>query len=189
MRSEPPGPAGDPPGDFADLYRGHFGRLAAQLYAYLGDHAEAQDAVQEAFCRALQRWSRVSRYDDPSAWVRRVAWNLATSRLRRVQVALRHRARQRDEPVPGPEPDRVALVTALATLSPALRRTVVLHHLCQLAVAEIAEQEAVTESTVRSRLARGRAALTAYFSEPAATGPVTAVGDANRGETKGVRHG
>ncbi len=156
---------GAPPDDFADFYRGQFSRLAVQLYAYLGDHAEAQDLTQEAFCRALQRWEQVRDYDDPAGWVRRVAWNLATSRLRRVQVALRHLAGQRAETVPGPEPDRVALVAGLATLSPLLRRTVVLHHLCHLGVAEIAAQDGVAEGTVRARLSRGRAALAAYFTE------------------------
>jgi len=69
----------DPPDDFAEFYGAHFQRLAVQLFAYLGDRAEAQDLTQEAFCRALERWPSVGRYDDPSAWVRRVAWNLATS--------------------------------------------------------------------------------------------------------------
>jgi RNA polymerase sigma-70 factor, ECF subfamily len=165
MRQPGSGPRHAPPDDFAALYHGHFSRLAAQLYAYLGDHAEAQDLTQEAFCRALERWDRIVRYDDPSAWVRRVAWNLATSRLRRVRVAARHLAQQREEHAPGPEPDHVALVRALATLPPTRRRAIVLHDLCHLTAAEIAAQENVAEGTVRSWLTRGRAQLAAYFSD------------------------
>jgi RNA polymerase sigma-70 factor, ECF subfamily len=153
------------PDDFTSLYTSHFRRVAVQLYAYLGDHCEAQDLTQEAFCRALVQWPKISTYDDPSAWVHRVAWNLATSRLRRVQVAVRHLGRQRIEHVPGPEPDRVALIDALATLSPVLRRTVVLHHLRHLPVAEIAAQEGVAEGTIRARLTRGRTALALYFTD------------------------
>ncbi|WP_233514071.1 hypothetical protein [Micromonospora craterilacus] len=41
-RPESPG-ATSPPMDFTDFYQAHFHRLAVQLYAYLGDHAEAQD--------------------------------------------------------------------------------------------------------------------------------------------------
>jgi RNA polymerase sigma-70 factor (ECF subfamily) len=159
----PPGTAA-PPG-FAELYGTHFARLATQLYAYLGDHAEAQDLTQEAFCRALDRWHRVSGYDDPVGWVRRVAWNLATSRLRRRAVALRHLARQRAEHVAGPEPDRVALVAALAKLPARHRLAVVQHHLGHLSTAEIAEQQGVAEGTVRSWLSRGRAALATHFSD------------------------
>ena len=43
---------------------------------------ETQDLVQEAFIRAWKRWDRIRRYDDPVAWVRRVAWNLAMTRHR-----------------------------------------------------------------------------------------------------------
>ncbi|GAB7042880.1 MULTISPECIES: RNA polymerase sigma factor [Catenuloplanes] len=154
-----------PPEEFADLYRGHFHRLAVQLYAYLGDHAEAQDLVQEAFCRALERWPAVRGYDDPPAWVRRVAWNLATSRMRRVQVALRHLAGQREQHAAGPEPDHVDLVRALAALPARQRRAVVLHYLGALTTAEIAAQEEVAEGTVRSWLSRGRTALAARLDD------------------------
>jgi DNA-directed RNA polymerase specialized sigma24 family protein len=47
---------------------------------------EAQDVVQEAFCRALTQWREISTYEEPVAWVRRVAWNLATSQIRRSLV-------------------------------------------------------------------------------------------------------
>ncbi|MFG2011076.1 RNA polymerase sigma factor [Micromonospora sp. NPDC048868] len=163
-RTGPPRAAASPV-DFADFYQAHFHRLAVQLYAYLGDHAEAQDLTQEAFCRVLERWNRISAYDDPSAWVRRVAWNLATSRLRRVRTAVRHLARQREEHVPGPEPDRVALSHALACLPTSQRRAVVLHHLAHLSIAEIADQMDAPEGTVRSWLSRGRATLATYFTE------------------------
>lgn len=155
----PAGPPAPGPPEFAELYAAHFRSLTVQLYAYFGDRQEAQDVVQEAFCRALARWSRLARYDDPVSWVRRVAWNLATSRWRRARNGLRVLRRLRAEPVPGPEPDRVALVTALATLPPAQRRAVVLHHLADLPVAEIAEREGVPAGTVKSWLHRARTAL------------------------------
>ncbi|MFV2104247.1 SigE family RNA polymerase sigma factor [Micromonospora sp. LOL_024] len=164
MTARPPG-AAPPPVDFSEFYQAHFRRVAVQLYAYLGDHAEAQDLTQEAFCRTLERWNRISGYDDPSAFVRRVAWNLATSRLRRVRTAVRHLARQREEHVPGPSPDRVVLLAALATLPTAQRQAVVLHHLVQLTVAEIADQLGAPEGTVKSWLSRGRAALARHLTE------------------------
>ncbi|SBT49871.1 RNA polymerase sigma factor [Micromonospora auratinigra] len=165
QQTGPPGPVAAAPVDFTDFYRAHFHRIAVQLYAYLGDHAEAQDLTQEAFCRTLERWDRVSGYGDPSAFVRRVAWNLATSRLRRVRTAVRHLARQREEHTPGPEPDRVALTRALADLPTNQRRAIVLHHLAQLSVREIAEQVGAPEGTVRSWLSRGRTALADQFTE------------------------
>jgi hypothetical protein len=65
---------------FEEFYGACFQSVTIQLFAYTSDMAAAQDVVQEAFCRALARWKRVSVMDDPAAGVRRVAWNLATSR-------------------------------------------------------------------------------------------------------------
>lgn len=149
---------------FDALYQAHFADLAVQLYAYFGDRQEAQDVVQEAFCRALSRWSTVAGYDDPVAWVRRVAWNLAINRWRRARVALAALPRLRRQArghVEGPGPERVALLAALATLPPRQRRVVVLHYLADLPVAAIAEQEGVAAGTVKSWLHRARAALAA----------------------------
>ena len=151
----------DNPPTFDDVYAAHFADLTVQLYAYFGDRQEAQDVVQEAFCRAYSRWKTVSRYDDPVAWIRRVAWNLAVSRWRRARTALTFLRRQRpgDAELDGPGPDRVALVTALATLPPTQRRVMVLRYLADLTVAEIADREGVAEGTVKSWLHRSRAAL------------------------------
>ena len=93
------------------------------------------------------------------AWVRRVAWNLATSRFRRQKTVSNFLRRQRPERVEEPSPDRVALVRALATLPPQQREAVVLHYMAQLSIAEIAAQQGVAEGTVKPWLSRGRAAL------------------------------
>ena len=124
--------------DFAAFYAATFSSLCAQLYVHTGSITEAQDVVQEAFSRALPRWEKVSTYDDPAAWVRKVAWNLATSRWRRVRrlTALNHPGA--DRALPAPTPDRVAIQVALASLPPRQRQAVVLHYL-RPSVAEIAD--------------------------------------------------
>jgi RNA polymerase sigma-70 factor (ECF subfamily) len=71
---------------FDAFYAATAASLVRQLHAFTGDLAEAQDCVQEAYARAWQRWSVVSGYDVPAAWVRQVACRLATSRFRRLQV-------------------------------------------------------------------------------------------------------
>jgi RNA polymerase sigma-70 factor, ECF subfamily len=152
------------PPDFADFYGAHFRGLVIQLNAYFGDLEQAQDVVQEAFCRALDRWKTISGYDDPVAWVRRVAWNLAISQWRRGRLARVFALWHREESIAGPGPERVALVRALATLPLTHRRAVILHYLADLPVAEIAQQEGVAEGTVKSWLSRGRAALSAQLA-------------------------
>jgi RNA polymerase sigma-70 factor (ECF subfamily) len=146
---------------FDEVYAAHYTDLTVQLYAYFGDRQEAQDVVQEAFCRALARWKAVSEYEDPVAWIRRVAWNLAVSRWRRSRTALGFLRKQRaEEPaLAGPDPDRVALFAALAKLPANQRRAMVLRYLADLTIAEIAEREAVPEGTVKSWLSRARTAL------------------------------
>jgi RNA polymerase sigma-70 factor (ECF subfamily) len=164
--------------DFDAFYLANFDRFIVQLHAYTADMGTAQDVVQEAFARALQRWSRVSTYDNPEAWVRRVAWNLATSNWRRIarfNTFMRKQTVERH--VAEPSPDRVMLVRALATLPESQRRAVVLHYLGDLSVNDIAAQERVAPGTVKSWLHRGRAALAAAITEYRESTPGTEVHD------------
>lgn len=169
--NEPPGTrtAGDVVATitFDDFYHAHFRSVTAQLCAYTGDLGQSQDLAQEAFYRALARWDRLVRYDDPVAWVRQVAWNLARSRWRRLRTARNHLLRQRrsEAEVAGPTPDRVAIDAALAQLPANHRRAVVLHYLADLSVSQIAAQEEVAEGTVKSWLHRGRTALAGLLDE------------------------
>ena len=152
-------------GSFEEFYAAHFSALSAQLRTATGDLSEAQDIVQEAFTRAWPRWERLVAYDDPVAWVRRVAWNLAMSRWRRARTAARFLRRSRPEIVDGPEPDRVVLTAALATLPLSHRRAIVLYYMAGLTSVDIARECGVSEATVRSWLYRGRAGLLAQLSE------------------------
>lgn len=145
---------------FDAFYRGSRQRLFACLYALTGDPGEAQDAVHEAYARAWQRWSRIGEYGDPEAWVRTVARRIAVSRWRRARNAVvAHRRAGEPPPLPGPSPDSVALVSALAQLPVPQRTAIVLHHLVGLPVAEVAAETGVAEGTVKARLSRGRRAL------------------------------
>lgn len=151
--------------DFAQFYAAQFRGITIQLFAYTGDFPLAQDLAQEAFTRAVMRWDTVRTFDDPAAWVRRVAFNLASSRWRRSRVAAAYLKRQREEHVEGPSPDRVVLARALATLPDRHRRAVILHYLADLSIADIAVQESVSANTVKSWLHRGRAELAAQLGD------------------------
>ena len=158
--------------DFDTFYAASAPRLVRQLHAMTGELAEAQDCVQEAYARAWQRWGTVCSYDAPEAWVRQVAWRLAVSRFRRARVGRGLLRRQGPAPdVPALSPDRVALVTALRQLPEAQRRAVVLHHLGDLSVAQVAAETGSPEGTVKARLSRGRAALADLLTEPTTLTP------------------
>jgi len=61
----------------------HFPGLVRALTVVSGNREVAADCVQEAFVRAHLRWDRVSHLDQPVAWIRRVALNLARDQHRR----------------------------------------------------------------------------------------------------------
>jgi len=144
-------------------YQAYYRRLVATLYGLTADHAEAQDLVQEAYARALARPKIFLDVADPEAWLRTVAVNLARTRWRRRRLldtmVRAGRIQVAPESVPGASPDRVALVSALQKLSRPTRETIVLHHLADMSVHEVAETLGVPVGTVKARLSRGRALL------------------------------
>ena len=146
--------------DFDAFYAATSRALLGQLYGLTGDWAEAGDCLQEAYARAWQRWSSVSRHEAPAAWVRVTAFRLARSRWRRTQQGLAlYRRHGVPDDLPGPSPDAVAVAAALRQLPENQRSALVLHHLADLSVAEVAHELDVPEGTVKARLSRGRAAL------------------------------
>lgn len=151
---------------FDALYDASFRRLVGQVYAMCGNLAEAQDCVQEAFVRAWDKRRTISRDGSPEAWVRTTACRLAVSRWRRTKLALRLTDRSQRPALPvEPDVTRVALQRALATLSPDQRRAIVLHHLADLSVAEVARELDVPQGTVKAWLSRGRAHLASLLDD------------------------
>jgi RNA polymerase sigma-70 factor, ECF subfamily len=154
--------------EFTSFYVASFPRLVGQLYAMTGDLAEAQDAVQEAFVRAWVHRSQVSMDRGSEAWVRVTAWRIAASRWRRAREGMRLMVlAARPDHAAGPGPDRVAFVEALRKVPAEQRRALVLYHLVDLTVEQIAAETGVRPGTVKARLARGRAALRPYLRETA----------------------
>jgi RNA polymerase sigma-70 factor, ECF subfamily len=147
--------------DFDEFYRAAYGRLVGQMYVVTGSLPEAEEVVQEAFLRALARWRRISEYDQPEAWVRRVAHNLAVNEVRRARSRLKALARlgRQAEPDVPMSDDAVVLVAALRRLPLGHRQAVLLHHALDLPVEEVAAQLGLSPATVRGRLFRARARL------------------------------
>jgi RNA polymerase sigma-70 factor (ECF subfamily) len=174
--------------EFTDLYENHFSELAAQVCAYLGDATEAQDLVQEAFLRAWQRWDKVGGYEEPVAWVRRVAWNLATSRHRRNQVARKFLQKaSAPEAAPAASPDHVALVAALRDIPAKRRQALVMHYMADMTISAIAAQTGAREGTVKSWLHRGRKELAALLTDKTDRAPAARPADGSDPDTMPIR--
>jgi len=159
----------DERGSFESFYAGSAVRLAAQLYLVTGDIEEARDCVQEAFARAWVRWAMLEReVADPFAWVFTVGYRVAVSRFRRRMAFTRAlRRTPPPPPLPGPSPEVIAVRDALATLPHGQRAALVLHYYAGLPVDAIADTLGISPSGVKSRLARGRAALAPLLAEEA----------------------
>jgi RNA polymerase sigma-70 factor (ECF subfamily) len=156
------------PDDFDAFYASSVRRVTSYVHAVTGSQPETEDAVQEAFARAWQRWDKVSGYGDPEAWVRTVAYRITVSTWRKaVSRAAAHRKHGVPENPPGMTPDYIAIVTALRKISPSQRQAIVLYHLIGLSVEEIARETGTPAGTVKARLSRGRQALASHLSDSA----------------------
>lgn len=155
--------------EVAALYARACPALVGLLTAIGGSRADAEEVAQDAFVRLLEHWGKVSGYTDPEAWLRTVAVRALVSRHRRRQVAarglvlLRRRAATAPPPT-GPGHD-VELEEALARLPLDQRSVLVLHHMYDLPVAQVAELLHVPSGTVKSRLSRARAALAPLLAD------------------------
>jgi RNA polymerase sigma-70 factor, ECF subfamily len=152
--------------DFEEFYRASYGRVVAVVAAVLGDRHEAEEAAQEAFARALARWPRLSQYDLPEAWIRRVALRIAidSGRRRRSAVSVSGRlrslaARRAGEPEPTDSLALSATGRAIMRLPLREREVLVLHYVADLSVQQIATDLGLPAGTVKARLAAGRRRL------------------------------
>ena len=147
---------------FEELVEHRVDRVFRTARAILGNEADARDATQEAFISAwvqLPRLRDAARFD---AWLNRVILNACRDALRK-----RHRSRETE--FSGQElgtadsqrevAERAAFHAAFDRLSAADRSILVLHHLHQLPLAEIAGQLGVPVGTAKSRLHTARRAL------------------------------
>jgi RNA polymerase sigma-70 factor (ECF subfamily) len=147
--------------EFDAFYAASFRRLVGQVYVMTGDRDEAQDCVQEAFVRAWSHRGQLAGDHAPEAWVRTTAYRLAVSRWRRASRSRRDpdRALQNPPANAAPSSARVDLMNALQRIPEDQRRALVLYHLCDLPVRDVAAEVGAPEGTIKARLSRGRAAL------------------------------
>src|SRR3954471_2685306 len=81
------------PSDIETIFRNEAGRALATLIRLVGDFESAEDALQDAFALALERWQAGERPANPRAWLVNVGRNKAIDRIRR-QIAFRGKQRE-----------------------------------------------------------------------------------------------
>src|SRR6187455_770139 len=151
--------------DVEGVFREEWGHAVGILTRVVGDLELAEDAVQDAFATALERWPRDGMPRSPGAWIVATARNGAIDRIRRERTfARKAELLARLEAVPGDEeadvssiPDeRLALL--FTCCHPALavdaRIALTLREVAGLQTPEIARAFLVTESALAQRLVR-----------------------------------
>jgi len=150
----------------------------ATLIRILGDFGAAEEAVQDAFVVALERWPRDGVPDNPGAWIVQVARNRAIDRVRRERTlrdkqAVLERLEALRPPAVGPaeqvargeeiEDDRLRLIFTCChpALAPEARVALTLRTLGGLSTGEIARAFLVSEPTMAQRLVRAKRKIAA----------------------------
>jgi RNA polymerase sigma factor (sigma-70 family) len=154
------------PEPFEHFYEREYHSLVSLGYALLGSWPAAEDLAQEAFLAAHQAWPRVSQYEQPGAWVRRVAANRAVSLRRRQLAEARSLLRLAGRRLLGADADQAQEAEEAADFWRAVRalprrqaQAVALFYLEGRPTAEIAGVLGCSDATVRAHLRKGRLAL------------------------------
>ncbi len=146
--------------DFTWFFRSQYPLVARTVFLVLRDAERSDDIAQDAFLALFARWKRISRYERPELWVRRVAIRMAV----RASGRERSRAqRERDAVTAIPQagvgsadPD---LLRAMLSLPRAQRVAIVLFYFEDRPAAEIGTILGCAESTARVHLSRARRRL------------------------------
>ncbi len=152
------------------VFREQYGRAVAVLVRYFGDIDLAEEAVQDAFAVAVQRWPADGVPSSPAGWIITTARNRAINRLRRessredrhAQAARLQAVQAGDEPPEGASPtvrdDRLRLIFTCChpALAMSVQVALTLRLLGGLTTAEIARAFLVPEATMAQRLVRAK---------------------------------
>jgi RNA polymerase sigma-70 factor (ECF subfamily) len=152
---------------FSALFRAEYARTVRTVFLVLHDRGHAEEISQDAFMQLLDRWASVSGYDQPGAWVRRVAIRMAVRHLRRdrMRTLLERRTQlvpKTSEELTVPQTEVLEAVRQLPTNQ---RVAVVLHYFEDRPVADIADALGCAPATARVHLHKARLRLAALLHE------------------------
>jgi RNA polymerase sigma-70 factor (ECF subfamily) len=152
----------------ATAVRQHARLVYRIAYSVLRNDAEAEDATQETFLRALRYGKKMAGVNDQKAWLARIAWRVAVERRKRVATAAAKTEEAGRALVSSNHgADRIllenernaALEQLIASLPSPLRDPLVLSRLEEIAPREVAAMLGISEAAVRSRSFRAREIL------------------------------
>ncbi|MGY8711007.1 RNA polymerase sigma factor [Bradyrhizobium sp. 18BD] len=156
------------PGEIDRIFRDEAGRALATLIRLVGDFDLAEEALQDAFAVALERWPACAIPDNPRAWLVNVARNKVIDRIRR-QAAFRGKQQQlvhelelnaqaADEPPAMLDDDMLRLIFTCChpAFAPEVQVALTLRTVCGLSTAQVARAFLVSEDAMAQRLVRAK---------------------------------
>jgi RNA polymerase sigma factor (sigma-70 family) len=140
--------------EYTAFFRDEFPAVLRTIVLMLRDQPRAEEITQDAFVQLLVAWPKISRYERPGAWVRRVAIRLAMRSIRRDRLwALVRGGLLPSEPA---RPSRHDVDGAIRRLPASQRAAIVLHYYEDRPLAEVAMILGCAETTARVHLHHGR---------------------------------
>jgi RNA polymerase sigma factor (sigma-70 family) len=155
----------DAAAEYEWLFREEFPAVMRSVFLICHDTHRAQDITQDAFVQLLKHWEKVSRYDRPGAWVRRVAIRLTMQSLRRER--LRSLLERHVEPPVHRVPVDLDVLNAIRSLPKMQRAAVVLFYFDDMPLVEVADILGCSNATARVHLHRARGRLAELLGEEA----------------------
>ena len=152
--------------DFREFYEREYPTVLGATFLLARDRAAAEDATQEGFARALERWERLRDKEWVGGWVMRTAMN-SVRRSRRWRSRVVDTARDHDRAAPEVDlATRTDLWNAVRQLPRRQREATVLFYALDLPVEQVAEAMGCSEGAVKAHLFKARAALARLTMEP-----------------------
>ncbi len=150
--------------EYAAFYRAEYPAVVRTSYLIVHDRQRAEEIAQEAFIQLLSHWSKVSRYQQPGAWVRRVAIRIAARSARRE--SLRPTLEQATEPSPAfAAAQDVDLLNAIKQLPTRQRAAVALFYFEDRSLPEVADILGCSHAAAKVHVFNARRRLADLLSE------------------------
>jgi RNA polymerase sigma factor (sigma-70 family) len=151
--------------EFRWLFVNDYPALVRTLFLIVHDRAAAEDIAQDAYIQLLTHWAKVSGYEHPAAWVRRVAIRLAVRETQRTRLRARLERFTSPEPAHDERTYDPDLIAAVRSLTLRQRTIVVLFYFEDRPMDEIADLLGCSASSGWVHLHRARRRLAALLGE------------------------
>lgn len=150
------------PAEFDVFYRREYSRVVAVARVLSPTLSAAEDLAQEAFVSAHRHWAKISNYDSPGGWVRRVLINKATS-LRRRLLSESNAVGRMEATLNPVAPDVSAetgeIWSAVRRLPKRQAQAIALFYAGDMSVSDVASVMECSRGAVKTHLHRGRQRL------------------------------